>query len=325
METHTVSQCRKPFIITNFLFIIFVLVIVGIVSCTKNNADSSGTTFKRSVQDCPLCIYFTSFNAVKEECNASISWAYNIEPINYSIFQVECSKNGIDFYPVATVNGHPGQTGNSYTYITYSPDIALFYRVINIDQNGNKSYSTVEKIVGGSGSCPAVFNTTGNVNMNVLGLHIKSITSFPFAGQSVVIAPNSLFLTKGNSIYTANGTYRLTLQLDGNLVLYNKYTYQVLWASNTTGTNPYGVWFQGDGNIVMYTNSNGTGVIWASNKYSSNQGTYFGLKVSDVRLVFQNDGNLVLELPEPASGLAGVIAATDNYNLTPSPHFGQFN
>lgn len=169
-----------------------------------------------------------------------------------------------------------------------------------------------------------LFTHTGIVNMNVLGLPVREIVNW-YEPNSTVIAPSATpFLTRGVAINSANGQYRFVLQTDGNLVLYKNSNNQVLWAINSVGTNRYGLWFQHDANLVLYANSNGTGSVWASNKQSSNQGMHYGLKVSDVRLVFQNDGNLVLVLPEPRSGRMGVIAATRNHDSTPSPNFGSF-
>ncbi|WP_114793185.1 M12 family metallopeptidase [Niabella yanshanensis] len=168
-----------------------------------------------------------------------------------------------------------------------------------------------------------LFKQTGIVNMNVLGLPIREIVTWWDVASSVVISPsNSPFLTKGQFINTVNGLYRLEFQHDGNLVIYNNSNSQALWSILSVGTNRAGVWFQPDANLVVYSNLDGTGPIWASHKQSSNLGSYYGLKVSDVRLVFQHDGNLVLVLPEPASGLMGVIAATRNHNGVPSSNFG---
>ena len=75
-------------------------------------------------------------------------------------------------------------------------------------------------------------------------------------------------LAHGQSIASPNGTYRLTMQSDGNVVEYDGSS--VVWAS---GTNPTGATalMQGDGNFVI---KNSTGdPLWASDT-SGNPGAY---------------------------------------------------
>lgn len=87
------------------------------------------------------------------------------------------------------------------------------------------------------------------------------------------------FLHRGGSLYSANGKYRLTLQDDGNLVLYNS-SGHALWATNRANGDVLAL--QSDGNLVVYTSSHKA--IWASNTGDSHA-TY---------LVVQDDGNVVL-------------------------------
>ncbi len=65
------------------------------------------------------------------------------------------------------------------------------------------------------------------------------------------LAPNET-LKKGASLTSRNGAYTLTLQTDGNLVLYRKGSGKALWASNTDGRPGLRVIMQGDGNLVLY-------------------------------------------------------------------------
>jgi hypothetical protein len=75
-----------------------------------------------------------------------------------------------------------------------------------------------------------------------------------------------------------NGAYRLTVQQDGNLVLYGPSG--PIWATNTGGSNARLV-MQHDGNLVLYRGDGA--VLWATNSGGSN-----------ARLVVQNDSNLVI-------------------------------
>ncbi|RAG85510.1 glycoside hydrolase family 42 [Streptacidiphilus pinicola] len=87
-------------------------------------------------------------------------------------------------------------------------------------------------------------------------------------------------LAAGASVASCNGTYRLTLQSDGNLVLYKSGT--ALWSSGTTNSGATHATMQGDGNLVLATSA-GT-AVW-STKTAGNTGAYLDV---------QNDGNTVL-------------------------------
>lgn len=89
-----------------------------------------------------------------------------------------------------------------------------------------------------------------------------------------------LKLYPGQSLQSSNGTYTLTMQTDGNLVLYTPKG--AIWGSGTNGQNVAYLTLQGDGNLVMY-NTVGQ-PIWSS--ATPGQGLS--------SLVLQTDGNLVL-------------------------------
>jgi lambda family phage minor tail protein L len=120
--------------------------------------------------------------------------------------------------------------------------------------------------------------------------------NFP-TGTGIILAGNTSAskLTIGQNLYSPNGWYRLTMQNDGNLVLYSKGTiftgppsqnYNIaVWSTDTYGSNATYAHFQDDGNLVLYTSSNVP--VWKSNNGSYPQ--YAGKK-----LVLQNDGNLVI-------------------------------
>ena len=87
-------------------------------------------------------------------------------------------------------------------------------------------------------------------------------------------------LNANQSLTSCNGDYALTMQGDGNLVLYKSGS--PLWASNTSGSSAAEAVLQGDGNFVLYTASGSP--VWASNT-AGNTGD---------DLVVQNDGNVVI-------------------------------
>ncbi len=93
-------------------------------------------------------------------------------------------------------------------------------------------------------------------------------------------------LTSGQSLYAgqyiiSSNCYKLVLQGDGNLVIYNG-SGTVIWNTGTNGKGGYRAVFQSDGNFVIYTS--GGSAIW--NTATNGHG--------GVRIVMQTDGNLVI-------------------------------
>ncbi|MFD0663070.1 hypothetical protein [Thermocatellispora tengchongensis] len=85
-------------------------------------------------------------------------------------------------------------------------------------------------------------------------------------------------LEPGESVRSGNGKYRLIMQTDGNLVLYQTGG-GALWSSQTLGGGAFAA-MQDDGNLVLYK---GRTPLWASNT-----------DVPGAYLAVQDDGNLVI-------------------------------
>ena len=88
-------------------------------------------------------------------------------------------------------------------------------------------------------------------------------------------------LQLGQSLQSNNRLYTLTMQSDGNVVLYNQHS-QPIWATNTKGCTPRDFAMQTDGNLVLY-DTNGS-PKWASHTDNHN-GAFLNV---------QDDGNLVV-------------------------------
>jgi hypothetical protein len=93
-----------------------------------------------------------------------------------------------------------------------------------------------------------------------------------FSGQS---------LPPGQSLQSDNKWFTLTMQSDGNVVLYNSLS-KPLWQTNTAGINAREFIMQTDGNLVLYDASGHA--YWAS-QTEGNPGAFLNV---------QDDGNLVV-------------------------------
>lgn len=122
----------------------------------------------------------------------------------------------------------------------------------------------------------------GRAWLNDLGLY------FTFNVNTAISAPNSSnttlepgqILTKNNRLLSPDSQSALTLQNDGNLVLYSNMI--TTWNTNALGSSADRLVMQSDGNLVVYNRSNVA--LW-NTQTGGNPGA---------RLVLQTDGNMVV-------------------------------
>lgn len=109
------------------------------------------------------------------------------------------------------------------------------------------------------------------------GIFIIQRTSSLMAGQ---------YMSAGDTLFSPNGYYKLVMQYDGNLVIYEVASNRPLWATGTNGSGAVKAVMQTDGNFVLYTASNRP--VWATNTA--------GLG-SRARVTMQDNATLVLGTP----------------------------
>jgi hypothetical protein len=91
-------------------------------------------------------------------------------------------------------------------------------------------------------------------------------------------------LNKSNEIESFNGRFKLNLQADGNLVVYDTDDIgSTIWTSRTGQSDASFLKMQQDGNLVLYS-TNGS-PRWASDTFG---------KCSQPYLTLQNDGTLAM-------------------------------
>ena len=111
------------------------------------------------------------------------------------------------------------------------------------------------------------------------------IDDFTYKGVQVHGVAPCQWLDAGRSWYFPGGGARLTMQRDGNLVIYDRNN-RPRWATGTNGSGATQMVFQQDRNIVLYT-AGYTRAVWSSR-------TYLGCGAWASMLALQSDNNLVL-------------------------------
>ena len=117
-------------------------------------------------------------------------------------------------------------------------------------------------------------------------------------------------LTAGQELYSNSEQFRLIMQGDGNLVLYDG-AGRALWATATEGQGGVRAVMQGDGNFVVYTAAGAP--VWNSVTEGKPGG----------RLVVQDDGNVVIYVGSTAvwaSGTAGASFRRATVRAAAIPH-----
>ncbi|MFT4534128.1 MAG: hypothetical protein ACJA1A_001482 [Saprospiraceae bacterium] len=113
-----------------------------------HNNSGNGNDCTISAVGISLPVIWTDFELKKEtEDFVRLNWSTAIE-VNNDFFEIEYSKNGIDFQSVSTVKGAGNsfeKTDYSYSHVHYFDGI-VYYRIKQVDFDGNFSYSEIKEI-----------------------------------------------------------------------------------------------------------------------------------------------------------------------------------
>lgn len=292
----------------------------------------------------------------------TITRGYNssgaLEDLDWVVFLVYRNANGQE----SQVSPTQLITGADFNGGVYFDGNAENAAIPVIDNTGSLYLKCVEYVDNGQGGLVAgpvlysstYYNTAGNGSIGNNGsgsTGSQAVDPFPsqyywaklnygddkLSGTSLTPNDATPVLVTGGSIYSPNFAYRLTLQADGNLVLYKENidgTETPLWSSRTQGKQVGSLFFQTDGNLVLYAGTTETSSpVWASGIYNltgKNTVHYAYYKL-------QNDGNFVFYCPAiidnmenvtgtPSTSYIHVIwGATDTQNGVVSSHPGDVN
>ena len=204
------------------------------------------------------------------------------------------SSGVLQVVPVVASSGTSAQVtlGNITSGTTYNSGVTFNFTGLGLASGSyhvvNASGATVPQAAVTGGVCAtANVSPASLAEWNIVSGAIPPGTAAPSGCSGTTTPPPGCGTLTANqslgsnqSLASCNGGFTLTMQSDGNLVLYQGSA--ALWASNTVGKGADEAIMQGDGNFVLYTSSGSP--VWASNT-AGNSGAYIEL---------QNDANLVI-------------------------------
>lgn len=116
-------------------------------NAVNGNSSSTGDNAGYIVSSQGLPVEFASFSVKKNNAYVDIYWATASE-INNDRFVIQRSSDNVRFTNIATVDGNDNSLKiNSYHYQDQkAPEGTLYYRILQIDHDGTKDYSTTKVI-----------------------------------------------------------------------------------------------------------------------------------------------------------------------------------
>jgi hypothetical protein len=166
-----------------------------------------------------LPITLESIDGSGDKCNAQIKWSTSNET-NLSKFEIEVSKDGVDFDKAGTIKPSSLNAGN-YQFNTTQSSGKNYYRLKIIDQNGSFTYSKVIPITTNCSDkvvkvFPNPVNTAQTLNVNISG-YDKSIKGDLYSATGQFI--KSFILKNGKNDLTvenlSQGFYTLKISENG--------------------------------------------------------------------------------------------------------------
>jgi hypothetical protein len=175
-----------------------------------------------SFQLLTLPVNLVSFSAAQSGDNVELKWA-TAQETNSSHFTVERSSNASDWSAIGIVTARGNTTERSdYSHTDINPAKAtLFYRLKQVDQDGNSRYSPVARIstkdlITELITYPNPFSTLVNISLH--SATAQPVTSSITDVTGRVVQSVTRQLSKGNNLYSINvsekipaGIYWLTI------------------------------------------------------------------------------------------------------------------
>jgi hypothetical protein len=161
--------------------------------------------------------------------------------------------------------------------------------------NSNTSGHSSDILTVDNSGYPVILSNKGNVLFNP-----APKPSTPPAKETIPTSINGSSRVYGANetlLQTADGSYKLVMQGDGNLVEYGGTT--AYWSTVTSGHTGAVAVFQADGNLVVYSSKALDSVLWSSGT-SGNPGATLSMNSQGVFNVFSSNGSKLWPSTPPA-------------------------
>ncbi len=167
---------------------------------------------------------------------------------------------------------HCGGTGE---YLAFGSDGNL------VEYTQNPTFACWSSGTHGLGAAVVTMQNDGNLVMKTASGEIvwSSQTGIIIDPPATLNANEKLL--PAEQLFSVTDQYRLVLQKDGNLVIYN-HNNIATWSTHTSGNSPADLAMQSDGNLVLYNTAGKA--IWSSNTRT----------LGGTHVTMQDDGNLVI-------------------------------
>jgi hypothetical protein len=176
-------------------------------------ADNTTGTSPSGFVSVSLPVTFQSFYATRQAGNIQLNWSTSAE-LNNSYFEVERSTDGSSWKRVAEVLGAGTTTTvNKYSYIDKNiSDAIVYYRIRQVDINGNSQYSVIRAIHGNGDAT--------NINIYASSKQTITIDFNSNVKENVAIQVVNMNGQIIKRLDYKQASYRLTLNLTGGVGIY---------------------------------------------------------------------------------------------------------
>lgn len=175
----------------------------------------------------PLPVKFLSFNAVKNNNTALLTWAVENEDANTASYEILKSVNGIDFTSVKTLApAGNGRSSNTYNFTvdnlsSIRSSGVIYFRIKQIDRDGKAVFTDIKNVrLSGNGLSVAVYpnpvKNAANISFDMEDNAEVSIAVIDALGKQLSVKNVKGFkganITSVDMSKMASGNYTLKLQ-----------------------------------------------------------------------------------------------------------------
>ena len=167
-----------------------------------------------------LAINLHQFNAEKQENHVLLNWELANSDSDVFSFELQRSKDAIDFYTIAEIEGYNFLI--NYAHTDYEPMQQNYYRLKMIDRNGEVTFSAVKNVnfdrIGDISIFPNPLSGNRSLSVITAGYTVQTLQIYNALGQQLFYLNNPQQTIELPAFWPA-GFYNLILKVDGNNIV----------------------------------------------------------------------------------------------------------